>query len=50
MRAVSSPYVPVLTILLPVKMGAVAGDTRIAWLAAAMLLGAIAASIGNVQT
>lgn len=41
-------YVPFLTILLPVKMAAVAGDMRIEWLAAATLLGAIAASVGNV--
>lgn len=41
-------YVPLLTILLPVKMAAVAGEARIEWLAAATLLGAIAASVANV--
>lgn len=41
-------YVPLLTILLPVKMTAAAGVARVEWLAAATLLGAIAASIANV--
>lgn len=41
-------YVPFLTLLLPVKMAAAAGDARIEWLATATLLGAIAASVGNV--
>lgn len=41
-------YVPLLTILLPVKMAAAAGAERVEWLATATLLGAIAASIANV--
>jgi len=41
-------YVPLLTILLPVKMAAAAGETRVEWLAAATLLGAISASVANV--
>lgn len=41
-------YVPFLTILLPVKMAASAGDLKVEWLAAATLLGAVAASIANI--
>ncbi|WP_182466855.1 MFS transporter [Sphingomonas gilva] len=41
-------YVPFLTILLPVKMAVAAGDLKVEWLAAATLLGAIAASIANI--
>jgi MFS family permease len=41
-------YVPLLTILLPVKMAVAAGAARVEWLAAATLLGAIAASVANV--
>lgn len=41
-------YVPLLTILLPVKMAAAAGGEKLEWLAAATLLGAVAASIANI--
>ncbi len=41
-------YVPFLTILLPVKMAVTAGDLKVEWLAAATLLGAVAASIANI--
>lgn len=41
-------YVPFLTILLPVKMAAAAGGPKVEWLAAATLLGAVAASIANI--
>lgn len=41
-------YVPFLTILLPVKMAVSAGDLKVEWLAAATLLGAVAASIANI--
>ncbi|WP_374942959.1 MFS transporter [Sphingomonas sp.] len=41
-------YVPLLTVLLPSRMAELAGADRVAWLAAATLAGAIAASIANV--
>ncbi|WP_331043524.1 MFS transporter [Sphingomonas sp.] len=41
-------YVPLLTLLLPAHMAELAGDDRIAWLSAATLAGAIAASLANV--
>lgn len=41
-------YLPLLTLLLPTKMAATAGDTRIEWLAAATLAGAISASLSNI--
>ena len=41
-------FIPLLTLVLPVKIGTLAGDARIEWLAGASLAGAIAASIGNV--
>lgn len=41
-------YTPFLSLLLPAKVGVLAGADRIAWLGAATLFGAIAASIGNI--
>jgi MFS family permease len=41
-------YTPFLSLLLPAKVGVLAGSDRIAWLGAATLFGAIAASIGNI--
>lgn len=41
-------YVPLLTLLLPVKVAALAGEARVEWLGAATLAGAIAASLANV--
>jgi MFS family permease len=41
-------YVPLLTILLPIRITAVAGDENIRWLAYITFSGAIAASIGNI--
>jgi len=41
-------YVPFLTILLPVRVEAMAGDESIAWLAYTAFAGAIAASIANI--
>ena len=40
-------YVPLLTLILPAKIGALAGDARIEWLGAVSLVGAATASIGN---
>lgn len=44
----SIAYVPFLTILLPMRMTALAGSTDVTWLAYATFAGAIAASLGNV--
>lgn len=41
-------YAPLLTLLLPVKIAAAAGDARVAWLGAATLAGALAASLANI--
>ena len=41
-------YLPLLTLLLPTKMAAAAGDLRVEWLAAAMLAGAVTASLANI--
>ncbi len=41
-------YVPFLTILLPIRITAVAGDENVRWLAYITFSGAIAASIGNI--
>ncbi|WP_294173814.1 MFS transporter [uncultured Sphingomonas sp.] len=41
-------YVPLLTLLLPARVAAIAGGAEIEWLAAATLAGAIAASVGNI--
>jgi MFS family permease len=41
-------YVPFLTILLPIRITAVAGDENIRWLAYITFSGAIAASVGNI--
>lgn len=41
-------YVPFLTILLPVRVEAMAGADSVAWLAYAAFAGAIAASLGNI--
>jgi MFS family permease len=41
-------YVPFLTILLPIRITAVAGDGNIRWLAYITFSGAIAASLGNI--
>jgi MFS family permease len=41
-------YVPFLTILLPIRITAVAGDGNIRWLAYITFSGAIAASVGNI--
>lgn len=44
----ATAYVPFLTILLPVRVEAMAGDASIAWLAYAAFAGAIAASLANI--
>ncbi|TFI59724.1 MFS transporter [Sphingomonas parva] len=41
-------YAPLLTLLLPAKMAALAGPARIEWLAAATLAGAVSASLSNL--
>lgn len=41
-------YVPFLTILLPMRMSAIAGSGDVAWLAYATFAGAIAASLSNI--
>lgn len=41
-------YVPLLTLLLPAKVAAIAGNARIEWLGAITLAGAIAASLSNL--
>ena len=41
-------YVPLLTLVLPAKVGALAGNARIEWLGAASLAGALAASVANI--
>lgn len=41
-------YVPFLTILLPMRMTAMAGTGDVAWLAYATIAGAIAASVANI--
>jgi MFS family permease len=41
-------YVPLLTLLLPARVAALAGGAQIEWLAAATLAGAFAASVGNI--
>lgn len=41
-------YLPLLTLLLPAKVAAVAGEARIEWLGAATLAGAVAASLANI--
>jgi MFS family permease len=41
-------YVPFLTMLLPIRITAVAGDQNIRWLAYITFSGAIAASVGNI--
>ena len=41
-------YLPLLTLLLPTRMAAAAGDLRVEWLAAAMLAGAVTASLANI--
>lgn len=41
-------YVPLLTLLLPARIAELAGPDRIAWLAAATLAGAVAASLANL--
>ena len=41
-------YVPFLTILLPIRITAVAGDENVRWLAYITFSGAIAASVGNI--
>lgn len=44
----SVAYVPFLTILLPMRMSAMAGSEAITWLAYAAFAGAIAASVSNI--
>ncbi|KLI65015.1 MFS transporter [Aurantiacibacter marinus] len=44
----ATAYVPFLTILLPVRVEAMAGDASITWLAYAAFAGAIAASLANI--
>jgi MFS family permease len=41
-------YVPFLTILLPVRLAAMASETRVEWLAYITFFGAIAASVGGI--
>lgn len=41
-------YVPLLTLLLPAKVALLAGEARVEWLGAAILAGAVAASLANV--
>lgn len=41
-------YVPLLTLLLPTKMAAAAGEMRVEWLGAATFAGAIAASLSSI--
>ena len=41
-------YVPLLTLLLPAKIAALAGAERVEWLGAATIAGAVAASVGNI--
>lgn len=41
-------YVPFLTILLPIRITAVAGDENVRWLAYITFSGAVAASVGNI--
>lgn len=41
-------YVPFLTILLPVRLAAMAGEQRVHWLAYITFFGAIAASVGGI--
>ena len=41
-------YVPFLTILLPVRVAALAGESRVEWLAYITFFGAIAASVGGI--
>src|SRR5687767_11986013 len=44
----SVAYVPFLTILLPMRVTAMAGSDDVAWLAYATFFGAIAASLSNI--
>ena len=41
-------YVPFLTVLLPVRLAAMAGESRVEWLAYMTFFGAIAASVGGI--
>ena len=41
-------YLPFLTLLLPVRMAAAAGEARVEWLAAAAFAGAVSASLANI--
>ncbi|HEY0164563.1 MAG TPA: MFS transporter, partial [Sphingomicrobium sp.] len=41
-------YVPFLTLVFPMKIEALAGASRIEWLGAATLVGALSASLGNL--
>jgi MFS family permease len=41
-------YVPFLTILLPVRVAAMAGESRVEWLAYITFCGALAASVGGI--
>ena len=41
-------FLPLLTLLLPTKMAAAAGDARVEWLAVATFAGALSASLANV--
>jgi MFS family permease len=41
-------YVPFLTILLPVRLAVIAGESRVEWLAYITFFGAIAASVGGI--
>ncbi|WP_260599921.1 MFS transporter [Sphingomonas endolithica] len=41
-------YLPLLTLLLPVKIGGVAGDARIGLFTATVIAGALAASVSNI--
>lgn len=41
-------YVPFLTILLPVRVAAMAGESRVEWLAYITFSGAVAASVGGI--
>jgi MFS family permease len=41
-------YSPYLSLLLPVRLAELTGEARVEWLAAATLLGALAASVGGV--
>lgn len=41
-------YVPFLTILLPVRLAAIAGDDSVRWLALITFFGALAASVGGI--